>query len=179
MSRELTGRLEAPSKGRPHYSYRIRVNGRQRRYNLETADVAIAEQKRAVVLADIKAELAAKKEQNGSKARMSDAHVRKVVTQTGKATRTFPAVAERYWQQQEVNGVKTWKEQRSVLQRYVLAAWSSDVGKYTAQMVRDLLAGLDGLAHATRLHVLSALSGVFDSAVLAGLLAANGRASRG
>jgi hypothetical protein len=50
-----------------------------------------------------------------------------------------------------------------VLQRYVLPLWPGDASKYTAQMVRDLLANLDGLAHATRLHVLSALSGVFDS----------------
>jgi integrase len=175
MPRPLTGQLEKPDpkQGRPNYSYRIRVNGRQRRFDLGTADPVKASQERDIVLADIKADLAAKKDQTRSRALLSVAHVRKLVAVAGKTTRTFPAVAERYWQQQEANGVKTWKEQRSVLQRYVLPAWPSDVSKYTAQMVRDLLAGLDGLAHATRLHVLSALSGVFDSAVLSGLIAAN------
>jgi hypothetical protein len=68
-------------------------------------------------------------------------HLRKVVAQIGQVTRTFAAVAERYWQQQEANGVKTWKEQRSAFQRFVIPHWTGDVSKYGPQHVRDLVEG--------------------------------------
>jgi hypothetical protein len=84
----VTGRLEAPSKRRPHNSYRIRVNGRQRRHNLETADAAIAEQKPPVALADIKAELAAKKEPSGTRARQPLGTLNVPRTGTLKRSRT-------------------------------------------------------------------------------------------
>lgn len=169
-----TGRLEPPKprQGRPHYSFRIRVNGRQRRFDLGTAEHSDAEQQRATILAGMKADRDAKKDQSGSRARSSVAHVRKVVTSAGKASRTFPSLAERYWQQQEANGVKTWKEQRSVLQRFVLEQWPGDVSKYGPQSVRELLSSLD-LAHKSRLNVFVAISGVFESAYFAGLIPAN------
>jgi len=95
--------------------------------------------------------------------------VRKVVAHTGKLARMVPAVAERYWQRQEVIGVKTHEEQRSVLERFVLSLWTGDVSKCGPQNVRDLIDGLK-LAHKTRLNVFVAISGVFESPVMGGLI---------
>jgi integrase len=174
MAPPLKGRLESPKEGgRPNYSFRIRVNGRQRRVDLGTADPEAAAQQRDVALAGIKAELAAKASLSGSRGKASVAHVRKVVKHAGKVVRTFPAVAERWWNAQEKKGVVVWKNQRSVLQRFVIPHWSGDVSRYQAQNVASVLREVKGLSRQSRLHVHTAVSGVFEHAILEGLLTVN------
>src|SRR5690606_32516484 len=133
-----------------------------------TADAAIAEQKRAAMVA----ELEAQRTQDGTRKRESVQKVRKVARVTDKQSRTFPAVAERFWTQQQLNGIKTWKEQRSMLQRHVIPQWTADIAGYSPQSIKDLVGELD-LAHQTRLHIFSTISGVFETAVLAGFIEHN------
>lgn len=170
MARKLTGQLDPPKKGRPHFSLRVRVNGKHRRFDLGTADPFAAAQERDRVIATIEAERQ-KVGANGHK-RESVKRVRKVAKQAQREFRTFPACAERFWKQQEADGVKTHGEQRSMFERFVLPNWTGDVGSYSKQAVRDLIGGLE-ISYRTRLNVFTAISGVFNTAVLGGHIEAN------
>lgn len=169
MSRKLTGRLEAPSRGRSHYSLRVRVNGRQRRFNLGTADALVAETKRLAIIDHLRE----KPPQRGGRTHLQSLQaIRANARQAGKKSRSFPHVAERYWISQQEDGVKTWTEQRSMLTRYVLPQWQNEISTYNAQAIRELLARVE-LSHKTRLNILACISGVFDLAILSALIASN------
>lgn len=167
------GHLEPPKKGRPHWSLRIRINGEQRRIDLETTSATVAQDRRADAIANHKAQLAAKANETRSKAKLSVAGIRKGVALSTKASRTFPATAERYCKRQEASGRATWKEEQSILRRHVLPAWPGEVSRYQAQHVASLLDSIKGLARSTLLHVHSAINGVFELALLEGLIDAN------